>query len=115
MDLKILALVERKQRHRSAFTYSLDKDIGHFNHMGYLGDKFKNHYFINENGYIQDFQDFIAEGPGVQVTSQEEQKLKDIHYFHYRSKERGKVKVSDIVRISHLKGVFEKGYLPNWS
>ncbi len=44
-------------------------DMGHFNHMGYLRDKFKNHYFIDENGYIQDFQDFIAEGPGVREAS----------------------------------------------
>ena len=26
-----------------------------------------------------------------------------------------KFKVSDTVRISRLKGIFEKGYLPNWS
>jgi len=38
-------------------------------------------------------------------------------YTSHNSERRGKVKfrVNDIVRISSYKGVFEKGYTPNWS
>ncbi len=62
VDERIIALVENEQRLRFAETYSLDTDMGHYNYMGYLRDKFRYHYFIDENGYIQDVQDFIAEG-----------------------------------------------------
>ena len=37
------------------------------------------------------------------------------HGFADRSNKKHKFKVGDEVRISRLKGLFEKGYLPNWS
>jgi len=51
------------------------------------------------------------------VTLQDEQRLLNIHNFNHNSKARGKVKfkIGDCVRISRLKGVFEKGYTANWS
>lgn len=60
----------------------------------------------------------------IDITIADEQKLLDIYdakyFLHSRnmlpnSSSREKFKVGDCVRISHLKGVFEKGYTANWS
>ncbi len=51
------------------------------------------------------------------VKKRDEQKLREIHTYNHRLPRRGKVKfkVGDYVRINSIKGVFEKGYEPNWS
>jgi len=52
-----------------------------------------------------------------EVKLSDEERLKTIHNNNHDNKRRGliKFKIGDYVRISHLKGVFEKGYTPNWS
>ncbi len=50
------------------------------------------------------------------VQLQDEKKLLSLITSHLPNvAAKSKFKVGDIVRISHLKGVFEKGYTPNWS
>lgn len=53
----------------------------------------------------------------AEVRPSDESKLRLIHMQNHLAKNRGKIrfKVGDLVRISKNKGVFEKGYLPNWS
>jgi len=52
-----------------------------------------------------------------EVTAQHEPLLREIHDRNDASRKRGVVrfKENDCVRISKIKGVFEKGYTPNWS
>lgn len=52
-----------------------------------------------------------------EVTLKDRKKLQNIHNSLHKSKARDKVKfhINDTVRISKLKGVFEKVYTPNWS
>lgn len=51
------------------------------------------------------------------VSLEDEKRIKDIHDSYHNNKKRGKVKFKegDYVRISRMKSVFDKGYLPNWS
>lgn len=53
----------------------------------------------------------------AKVGIKDESRLQNIYNLYHASKKRGKVKfhLGDTVRISKIKGVFEKGYLPNWS
>ena len=52
-----------------------------------------------------------------QITLKDEAFLQEIHNKDHASRKRGVVRfsVGDYVRMSKLKGVFEKGYTPNWS
>ncbi len=51
------------------------------------------------------------------VKRKDERMLQEIHFFNHRLPRRGKVKfnIGDHVRINSIKGIFEKGYEPNWS
>ena len=51
------------------------------------------------------------------LTLEDEKFLLDLYNRKHARMERGRVKfkVGDIVRISKIKGVFDKGYLPGWS
>ncbi|GJQ66449.1 hypothetical protein Trydic_g13274 [Trypoxylus dichotomus] len=49
------------------------------------------------------------------VTTKNEQHLLSIVYSSIKMMGKHKFKVGDIVRISKYKGVFAKGYVPNWS
>lgn len=53
----------------------------------------------------------------AKVRPKDEKKLRAIHNANHNSVKRGKIKfhVGDIVRISSIKGVFDKGYYANWS
>jgi hypothetical protein len=53
----------------------------------------------------------------AKVTLKDEKRLQHIHNFLHKSKKRGRVKfrLNDAVRISKIKGVFEKSYTPSWS
>ncbi len=49
------------------------------------------------------------------VTLKDEERLVSLLTSHPPPVSKSKFKTCDIVRVSHLKGVFEKGYTPNWS
>lgn len=51
----------------------------------------------------------------VEVNKENEEMLKKTVYNVEDTNEEPKFKVDDSVRISKIKGTFEKGYLPNWS
>lgn len=51
----------------------------------------------------------------VDVNKTDEQMLLNTVYSNIKIAGAGKIKIGDLVRISKYKGLFEKGYTPNWS
>ena len=67
------------------------------------------------NDYNNRYHHTIKMTPTEASKKENEVEVLNIQGFVERTVDKHKFKVSDRVRISRIKGLFEKGYLPNWS
>lgn len=105
---KKAAVVERFNRTLKAKMWREFSANGSYKWINILDDLLKE--------YNQSVHRTIKMKP-IDVKLKDEQYLLNIHQSNKSKCPRGKIKfkVGDCVRISKLKGVFEKGYTPNWS
>lgn len=76
--------------------------------------KWINHIEALLKDYNNSFHRTIQMKPNLVTKAIEQQLLKTV-YKYTPSNKKGKFKANDHVRISKYKGIFQKGYTPNWS
>jgi len=100
------AVVERFNRTLKSKIWTYFTAIQTYNYLDKLDDFLKS--------YNNSYHRSIKMKP-IEVTSKNEDNIWANLYLGNNRKQKSSIKEGNLVRISKVKGVFEKGYIPNWS